>query len=500
MTHMLDKYKEEKACLYKGEKYGVRDNGSVMRYPRDNERVRPSDNQWTFGKLSSKTGYMEIVGEGVHRIVATAFYGDSPGKEYVVDHIDTNRQNNRPSNLRWVTKFENIFLNPITRKKIEYACGCSIDEVLNDFSILQRANLTQEFTWMRAVSESEAKTSKERLLKWAESEKKPSGGAMGEWIFGGYQPTQFIPPIEDKIAATIDRSGTSQRVSHSRIGVSNNPPELPNYPAINEGVARLKTKRELLGAVQQLLTAEPCIMLPDLVLPTCGRGILIEKAHLKRFDNVEFTFEGRSRTTNRIIFKKGDYSLGVVVLIKGLDNKDVVESYNASGIDFIDVDLSWAKEGLSEEELIKILGLNSSKKNWRHNDSLGSIAEKLLKVCEPLYSTGRGVAHSYVICPLIEEPYNGRNGAAFDLECCYCDYRFVNDVQEGGCFGKSRINTYEELLSVVEVLKKEEQIVGITFNKNGEKIVKEFTFYDEETDALGKTLLELPGMKRKGIV
>ncbi|WP_294143305.1 HNH endonuclease signature motif containing protein [uncultured Sanguibacteroides sp.] len=33
---------------------------------------------------------------------------------YVVDHIDTNRQNNRIENLRWLTKLENVLLNPIS--------------------------------------------------------------------------------------------------------------------------------------------------------------------------------------------------------------------------------------------------------------------------------------------------------------------------------------------------------------------------------------------------
>ena len=43
---------------------------------------------------------MEIASERVHRIVATVFHGDSPTSEHVVDHIDTNKRNNRPENLR----------------------------------------------------------------------------------------------------------------------------------------------------------------------------------------------------------------------------------------------------------------------------------------------------------------------------------------------------------------------------------------------------------------
>ncbi len=43
-------FKREKVCIYKNETYSVRDNGAVLRHPRENGRVRPTDNQWTFGK------------------------------------------------------------------------------------------------------------------------------------------------------------------------------------------------------------------------------------------------------------------------------------------------------------------------------------------------------------------------------------------------------------------------------------------------------------------
>ena len=37
-----------------------------------------------------------------------------------IDHIDTNRCNNRKENLRWFTKLENALNNEITRNKIIY--------------------------------------------------------------------------------------------------------------------------------------------------------------------------------------------------------------------------------------------------------------------------------------------------------------------------------------------------------------------------------------------
>lgn len=108
-------YNEQKECTYKGETYSVRDNGAVCRHPREEKQLRRLDGVWTFGTPDER-GYLFISGVQVHRIVATAFYGEAPSPDYVVDHIDTNRKNNRPENLRWVTRLENILLNPATVK------------------------------------------------------------------------------------------------------------------------------------------------------------------------------------------------------------------------------------------------------------------------------------------------------------------------------------------------------------------------------------------------
>lgn len=42
-----------------------------------------------------------------HVLVCTAYHGQRPSPDYVVDHIDRDCWNNTPSNLRWVTYLEN---------------------------------------------------------------------------------------------------------------------------------------------------------------------------------------------------------------------------------------------------------------------------------------------------------------------------------------------------------------------------------------------------------
>ncbi|MDC2284178.1 HNH endonuclease signature motif containing protein [Bacteroides stercoris] len=198
MDSILNDYREIKECSYKGEQYSVRDNGAVLRHAREGKRIRKDDDTWTFGKPNENTGYMEIGSERVHRIVAFAFLGEPPTPQHIVDHIDTNRRNNRPQNLRWLTKLENALNNPITRKKIEYLCG-SIEAFVNDPSIIQEfVNDNPNYEWMRTVTPEEAKASYERLCAWAEKKdsEKSSGGIIGEWIFTPYKKDDKKFPFE----------------------------------------------------------------------------------------------------------------------------------------------------------------------------------------------------------------------------------------------------------------------------------------------------------------
>ncbi len=196
MVTLLNTYNDVRECHYKNEQYSVRDNGAVLRHTPDNKRTRPLDSKWTFGKANNKTGYLEIASIRVHRIVATAFHGEPPTNQHVVDHIDTNRQNNRPENLRWVTKLENVMLNPITVRRIEIACGCSIEEFLSDPSKFRNKFQEPNYSWMCSVSAQEALTCKKRLLAWAGSDNPSNGGSLGEWIYNRSMANQSTDNFE----------------------------------------------------------------------------------------------------------------------------------------------------------------------------------------------------------------------------------------------------------------------------------------------------------------
>lgn len=183
---VLNNYQREIECNYKGENYLVRDNGSILRKSRPGKKIRKDDDVWTFGKIG--VGYYMHIGDArVHRIVATAFHGNAPSDQHIVDHIDTNRQNNRPENLRWVTKLENALNNPITRKRIIAICG-SVEAFLENPSLLGSSKIEKNFSWMKTVTPEEAKISLERLKEWANSDAVPSGGKLGPWIYEKPKP------------------------------------------------------------------------------------------------------------------------------------------------------------------------------------------------------------------------------------------------------------------------------------------------------------------------
>jgi len=181
-SNLIEDYERERRVAHRNEVYRVRDNGAIFREPKEGGRRRSLDGKWTFGRPCKSTGYMNLAGQKVHRVVALAFHGEAPSNKYVVDHIDTNRRNNRAENLRWITRLENILKNPITLRRIELSYG-SLDEFFRNPSQPKGTKLPKNYEWMRTVSKEEAKASRERIQKWTDSGKLPKGGQLGEWIY-----------------------------------------------------------------------------------------------------------------------------------------------------------------------------------------------------------------------------------------------------------------------------------------------------------------------------
>lgn len=190
---LIDQYSREEEVEFDGDKYLVRDNGAVYRKLRPGRRRSKHDENWTFGRYVTSSRYMYIGSHAVHRIVAFAFLGSPPSEKHIVDHIDTDRSNNCATNLRWVTQLDNLIRHPSLRKRIISAYG-SLDNFFED----PRAATTLDpsIDWLRTVSKEEAERSRAQLIKWGESDGRPTGGDLVNRVYGTQQAGPPIPELE----------------------------------------------------------------------------------------------------------------------------------------------------------------------------------------------------------------------------------------------------------------------------------------------------------------
>lgn len=196
----LDQYKRQIEVEFRGDKYIVRDNGAVYRKHKPDRRSSSFNETWTFGRHDESSGYMLIGSHLVHRIVAFAFLGSPPSDKHVVDHIDKDRRNNRPENLRWVPRLDNVIRHPSTRRRIIGAYG-SLDNFFENPRAA--AELDQSSAWLRTFSREDAERSREQLLEWAESDGRPKDRIFGNRVYGTRDPSPPLPEtIPDKPSLT----------------------------------------------------------------------------------------------------------------------------------------------------------------------------------------------------------------------------------------------------------------------------------------------------------
>ena len=485
---LLYDYEKEVVCQYKNETYSVRDNGSVLRHPKNDEKPRQLDNKWTFGKYNSKTGYSEIGGERVHRIVATAFHGEPSSPQHVVDHIDTNRRNNRPENLRWITKLENILLNPITVKKIEFLCG-SIEKFLKDPSKLSKNNINKDFEWMRAVTKEEATITLERMSSWAKNDNHPSGGSLGEWIYRRNLPEKIISDVEtsiatDKVEANIvnstpDVDQHSAPLKTKAFKSISNPFGFPRPGDSNEIVTMYRTNAELFNLLKAQLEINRTLSVPDIIVPTAGGKIVVEESFEFTFSEIEYCYEGKSRTPKLIILHNDQEAIGFSIRREKNKNDEEMPPLNTKCNNIFEIDLSWVKEGITIEEMDYILRSDISKKKWLYHKKIIAAYEKLLQVSEPVFYADN-FSNSRVVCPRFSDSVEY-------TQCWVCEYNLLYHNNDN-CFGKSGVKTYSDLLSIANVEKEDDQITCISYLKNGEKTTTQFK---KNVQIIGKTLLQL---------
>lgn len=228
---------EVRECDYKGEHYSAREDGMIMRHAKQDMRKRKLDDVWTYGKVDASNGYMFISMARVHIIVATAFHGAHDSKIYVVDHIDTNRQNNRPDNLRWLTRLENALLNPITRKKIELICGSVEAFLANPQLLWGHETEDKNFGWMKTVTKEEAQNCLANWSNWAKTVNpdpnyKKSEHQIGDWIFDN----PFMNKVPDGKGGYDEIRHSAPEIDDLQIKQSDNHPFEEKKPMITQSL------------------------------------------------------------------------------------------------------------------------------------------------------------------------------------------------------------------------------------------------------------------------
>jgi hypothetical protein len=314
-TGLLYQFDRELAVEYRGETYRVRDNGSVCRHRKPNKRKRPLDGVWTFGSDNASTGYKHIGTEVVHRIIATAFYGKQPSEKHIVDHIDTNRRNNRVENLHWITRLDNLLQNPITLRRIKLAYG-SLDEFFNNPGAPLNSKAIENFDWMRTVSKQEAQESRGRLLRWAESDQAPKGGELGDWIYGARRDE---PVVEETLDVQSPTPNAIQRNWRT-------PTEFlmcPDKISLTEYAGRLKSGmvfvRNRYGQSLVVTAAEGDGLL-SVVCHSPENSVKEWSANKVTIENGKFVHEGRTFFTLQGALKQHCSLLGIPFVGESIDD------------------------------------------------------------------------------------------------------------------------------------------------------------------------------------
>jgi hypothetical protein len=93
----------------------IEENKNGVRRVVGGRVLKPASRRDGYLQLSLRTPSGQVVTRYVHYLVATTFVGPCPGiygsrkGEWNVDHIDEKRDNNKPDNLRWLTREDNLY-------------------------------------------------------------------------------------------------------------------------------------------------------------------------------------------------------------------------------------------------------------------------------------------------------------------------------------------------------------------------------------------------------
>lgn len=244
------------------------------------------------------------------------------------------RCNNRPDNLRWLTRLENALNNPATRKKITYLCGGDIQKFIDNPSCLRDLTGTnQDVMWMRTVSREEARNAYHRVIQWAqEKNTTPSAkGSMGEWIYTP-APAKYNALPEDVETQFDETDNLIKSLTPNAMQRNwNTPTEFPLCPSA-PGNAPLHTYLDKLekGAIVTK-NKYSTHFIDDFAL--CNSNTLTIRAHaddgMKKYSTITITFENGTYVHEGRTFFEERGAQKALTLAQGLEwtGKDGINDY-----------------------------------------------------------------------------------------------------------------------------------------------------------------------------
>lgn len=98
---------EFKKCLPPYSKYEINRNGIIRNFlTKQIKKTRVNDQGYVIVSLVNdlvKDGIYKINVVRVHKIVILNYIGEAPSNKHTIDHINCNKTDNIPNNLRWAT-------------------------------------------------------------------------------------------------------------------------------------------------------------------------------------------------------------------------------------------------------------------------------------------------------------------------------------------------------------------------------------------------------------